>query len=42
MACMAVKLLSHLMRVLPELRYQPTLKHLRVAPCSFVLPAQGR
>jgi uncharacterized protein (DUF427 family) len=30
MACMAVKLLSHLMRVLPELRYQPTLKHLRV------------
>ena len=30
MADMAVQMLHHLMRVLPELRYQPTLKHLTV------------
>ena len=30
MAGMAVQMLHHVMRVLPELRYQPTLKHLTV------------
>ena len=30
MAGMAVQMLHHVMRVLPELPYQPTLKHLRV------------
>jgi len=30
MTGMAVQMLHHLMRVLPELRYQPTLKHLTV------------